>query len=60
VKARLDEELAKDGPLSPWATRHGAARYMKIHLSAADADEAHTLADRLGWKKLGEGLQPVG
>jgi NAD(P)-dependent dehydrogenase (short-subunit alcohol dehydrogenase family) len=60
VKARLDEELAMDGPLRPWATRHAAARYMKIHLIAAHADEARALADRLGWKRLGEGLQPVG
>jgi NAD(P)-dependent dehydrogenase (short-subunit alcohol dehydrogenase family) len=57
--ARLEEELAKDGPLSPWATLHATNRYMRMHLSAADAHEAARLAARLGWTRLGEGLQPV-
>ncbi len=60
TRARLDEELAKEGPLSPWATLHASARYMQIHPSAADADDARRLAARLGWTRLGEGLQPVG
>src|SRR5580704_11619255 len=30
--ARLVEELAKDGPLGPWASLHAANRYMRGHL----------------------------
>jgi len=59
VTARLAEELAKDGPLSPWAQRHAAGRYQKIHLSPQHAAEAQTLAARLGWERLPAGLQPV-
>jgi hypothetical protein len=47
-------------PLSGWAKRFAEARYMKIHLDPADAEEARRLAARLGWTKLGAGLQPVG
>jgi len=60
VLAGLNEELAKDEPLSRWATRLAASRYMKIHLSPAHAPEAEQLAARLGWTKLGAGLLPVG
>ena len=58
--ARLDVELAKDGPLSPWATLHASSRYMRSHLSPAAAAEARRLAAHLGWTRLGQGLQPIG
>jgi NAD(P)-dependent dehydrogenase (short-subunit alcohol dehydrogenase family) len=58
--ARLDGALAEDGPLEPWAFRHAAGRYQKIHLSAAHAEEARRLAARLGWGRLPDGLQPIG
>jgi NAD(P)-dependent dehydrogenase (short-subunit alcohol dehydrogenase family) len=60
VLARLDLELAGAANLSAWARRHAAGRYQKLHLSPEHADEARTLAVRLGWKRLGFGLQPVG
>jgi NAD(P)-dependent dehydrogenase (short-subunit alcohol dehydrogenase family) len=59
VLPRLKAELAKDGPLSDWANLHASVRYQRIHLTPAHADEARRLAERLGWKRLGEGLQPV-
>jgi NAD(P)-dependent dehydrogenase (short-subunit alcohol dehydrogenase family) len=58
--ARLDAELAHDGPLSPWANLHAANRYMRGHLDPATAEDARRLAARLGWTRLGQGLQPVG
>jgi NAD(P)-dependent dehydrogenase (short-subunit alcohol dehydrogenase family) len=58
--ALLEAELAKDGPLSPWATLHAANRYMRGHLDPATADHTRRLAARLGWTRLGKGLQPVG
>jgi NAD(P)-dependent dehydrogenase (short-subunit alcohol dehydrogenase family) len=60
VRGRLAPELAAEGDLSPWALRHAAGRYQKIHLSPEHADEARALASRMGWKRLGAGLQPVG
>ena len=57
---QLDRELAKDGPLGPWATLHASNRYMRGHLDPAAADQARRLAARLGWTRLGQGLQPVG
>jgi NAD(P)-dependent dehydrogenase (short-subunit alcohol dehydrogenase family) len=60
VLARLAPELAAEGDLNPWAVRHAAGRYQKIHLSPEHADEARALAARMGWKRLGAGLQPVG
>lgn len=58
--ARLDEELARDGPLSPWATLHAADRYMRRHLDPAQAAQSERLAARLGWTRLGRGLRPAG
>ena len=58
--AQLDAELAKDGPLGPWATLHAANRYMRSHLDPAAADHTRRLAARLGWTRLGQGLQPIG
>jgi NAD(P)-dependent dehydrogenase (short-subunit alcohol dehydrogenase family) len=60
IVSKLAPELAGEGALSPWAMRHTAGHYQKIHLTPADADEARALAARLGWKRLGMGLQPVG
>jgi NAD(P)-dependent dehydrogenase (short-subunit alcohol dehydrogenase family) len=60
VSARLGPELAGEAELSPWARLHAAGRYQKRHLSSEHADEARALAARLGWKRLGAGLQPVG
>jgi len=60
VLARLGPELAVEADLSPWARLHAAGRYQKLHLSPEHADEARALAARLGWKRLGVGLQPVG
>ena len=60
VLARLAPELAGEAELSPWARLHAAGRYQKLHLSAEHADEARLLAGRLGWKRFGAGLQPVG
>jgi hypothetical protein len=59
VLPRLEAAMAKPGPLDASATFSAAARYMRIHLSPADADEARRLAARLGWTRLGQGLQPV-
>ena len=59
VDARLDAALAEDGPLTGWAARHAAGRYQKIHLTPALGDRARTLAARLGWERLGEGLKPI-
>src|SRR5580704_4020493 len=39
VLARLEPQLAAEGDLSPWALRHAAGRYQKIHLSPEHADE---------------------
>ncbi len=58
--AQLDAELAKDGPLGPWATLHAANRYMRGHLDPAAADNSRRLAARLGWTRLGQGLRPIG
>jgi NAD(P)-dependent dehydrogenase (short-subunit alcohol dehydrogenase family) len=60
VREKLEPDLAGDGKLSAWAQRHAASHYMSAHLDPARAEEAHTLAARLGWSRLGEGLQPVG
>ena len=60
VMSRLRPELDGDAPLTQWAVRHAAGRYQKLHLSAEDADEARALAARMGWRRLGAGLQPVG
>jgi hypothetical protein len=60
VMARLEPTLAADGALPAWAIRHAAGRYQQLHLSPDHADEARTLAARLGWKRLGAGLLPVG
>ena len=60
IASRLAPELAGDAALGPWAMRHATGHYQKIHLTPADADEARALAVRLGWKRLGLGLQPVG
>ncbi len=60
VLPRLEAQLAQDGPLDPGAAFYAGARYMKVHLDPARADEARRLADRLGWSRLGQGLQPVG
>ena len=60
VLARLGPELAGEGELGPWARLHAASRYQRLHLSSEHADEARALAARLGWKRLGAGLQPVG
>ena len=60
VLARLEPELAGETDLSPWARLHAAGRYQKLHLSPEHAVEARALAARLGWKRLGAGLQPVG
>jgi NAD(P)-dependent dehydrogenase (short-subunit alcohol dehydrogenase family) len=59
ITERLAVELAKEGDLSPWAFRHAAGRYQKIHPSPADAEEAHALAARLGWARLPAGLAPI-
>src|SRR5580704_7423127 len=60
VLPRLEAQLAQDGPLDPGASFYAGARYMKVHLDPAGADEARRLAARLGWTRLGLGLQPVG
>jgi NAD(P)-dependent dehydrogenase (short-subunit alcohol dehydrogenase family) len=60
VLSRLHPELDGDAALTPWAMRHAAGRYQKVHPSPEHADEARALAARLGWKRLGVGLQPVG
>ena len=59
VMERLAPELARDGELSPWTRQHASGRYQRLHLSANHADETRALAARLGWKRLGAGLQPV-
>jgi hypothetical protein len=59
ITRRLAPELAQEGDLSAWAVRHAAARYQKIHLSPADAEEAGALAARLGWTRLPAGLSPA-
>ena len=58
VFARLDEELAADGKLSPFAKGHASAAYMRGHLTPGDGERMRTYAERLGWTKLGAGLQP--
>ncbi len=60
MAARLEPEFAGDGELSASARLHASGRYQRLHLSPAHADEARALAGRLGWKRLGAGLQPVG
>jgi NAD(P)-dependent dehydrogenase (short-subunit alcohol dehydrogenase family) len=60
VLARLEPELAGDADLSPSARMQASSRYQRLHSSAAHADEARAIAGRLGWKRLGAGLQPVG
>ncbi|HEX3917695.1 MAG TPA: SDR family oxidoreductase [Caulobacteraceae bacterium] len=57
VSDRLAGELAAEDQLSPWAMRHAAGRYQKIHPSPTDADEARALQARLGWQRLPAGLQ---
>jgi NAD(P)-dependent dehydrogenase (short-subunit alcohol dehydrogenase family) len=59
VLSRLEPALAED-ELNPWARMHASTRYQRLHLSAAHADEARALAAKLGWKRLGAGLQPFG
>jgi NAD(P)-dependent dehydrogenase (short-subunit alcohol dehydrogenase family) len=60
VLARLEPELAGEDELTPWARLHAAGRYQRLHLVSEHADETRALAARLGWKRLGAGLQPVG
>jgi hypothetical protein len=60
VLSRLRPELVGESALTPWAIRHAAGRYQKLHLAPEHADEARALAARLGWRRLGAGLQPVG
>ena len=60
VLSRLAPELASEAELSPAGRMHASSRYQRLHASAAHADEARALAARLGWKRLGAGLQPVG
>jgi NAD(P)-dependent dehydrogenase (short-subunit alcohol dehydrogenase family) len=59
-EARLDAALAEAGPLTGWAHDYAAGRYQKIHLTPALGDRARTLAARLGWERLGDGLKPIG
>jgi NAD(P)-dependent dehydrogenase (short-subunit alcohol dehydrogenase family) len=60
VTEKLAAEMPDDGPLTPWAMRHAAGRYQKIHPSPAHADEARAIQTRLGWQRLPAGLQPAG
>jgi NAD(P)-dependent dehydrogenase (short-subunit alcohol dehydrogenase family) len=60
VDAKLDAALAEDRPLAGWAHRHAAGRYQTTHLTPALAARARTLAARLGWERLGDGLKPIG
>ena len=60
VRQRLEPELAGAGDLSAWARRHAASQYMNLHLDPSGGDAARRIAARLGWTKLGDGLQPVG
>ena len=60
VRQQLEPELTGTGELSAWARRHAASQYMNVHLDPGAGDDARRLADRLGWTRLGEGLQPVG
>ena len=59
VAERLEREMASE-TLTPWARRHAAASYMRVHLMPGEADLARDYATRLGWTRLGSGLQPVG
>ena len=60
VLSQLQPELEGEAALTPGATRHAAGRYQKLHLSPGHADETRAIAARLGWKRLGAGLQPIG
>jgi NAD(P)-dependent dehydrogenase (short-subunit alcohol dehydrogenase family) len=60
MAAHLATALAADGPVRGFARRLAESRYMSAHLDPQRADEARALAARLGWSRLGEGLQPVG
>ncbi|HEX3407026.1 MAG TPA: hypothetical protein VHS81_07290, partial [Caulobacteraceae bacterium] len=59
VRQQLEQELAATGELSAWARRHAASQYMNLHLDPAAGDAARRLATRLGWARLGQGLQPI-
>jgi hypothetical protein len=60
IVAKLQPELDAPADLSPWAMQHAAGRYQRRHLASEHADETRALAARLGWKRLGAGLQPIG
>ena len=58
--AHLATELAGDAKLSPFGRQLASSIYMRdAHLDPKRGDEARLLADRLGWRRLGQGLRPV-
>jgi NAD(P)-dependent dehydrogenase (short-subunit alcohol dehydrogenase family) len=60
ITEKLAVEMPDDAPLTPWAMRHAAGRYQKIHPSPVHAEEARAIQARLGWQRLPKGLQPIG
>ncbi|HEY1749766.1 MAG TPA: SDR family oxidoreductase [Caulobacteraceae bacterium] len=57
--AAVAPEMAGEGKLSGQAQQYAASLYMSRHLSRVHADQARALLGRLGWRGLGQGLQPV-
>ena len=59
IQAWLDGAVAADGDLDANAKWMAAAWYCNIHLTPAQAERARRYAAKLGYEKLGAGLQPI-
>lgn len=57
--AWLDDALSKGGDLDPHLRWLGGARYAQIHLAPAHTERARRYQARLGFERLGAGLQPI-
>jgi NAD(P)-dependent dehydrogenase (short-subunit alcohol dehydrogenase family) len=60
VREWLQPQILSEEKLSPHAYRMAAAFYCQMHLTASLADRARLYQNKLGWKELGGGLQPLG
>lgn len=59
IETWLDGVVAADGELEANAKWMAAAWYCNIHLTPAQAERARKYAAKLGYEKLGGGLQPI-
>jgi NAD(P)-dependent dehydrogenase (short-subunit alcohol dehydrogenase family) len=59
VREWLEPQLLSDERLSPQAYRMAAAFYCHMHLTPSRVESARLYQKKLGWERLGGGLQPT-